>query len=159
MTGHFKELVIRFFKFGIVGGSGVVVNLGVYVLLTRLLGLGDNLAGKYLSYAASVEVSIITNFLLNDFWTFADRRQEVPWRVRFSRFHLVSLVGMAINWGFFAVLNWLIETKGWTLLGDLSLFGWHTNLDDLVSACLGIIAAMAWNFFGNLLWTWKKGAP
>jgi dolichol-phosphate mannosyltransferase len=153
-TGH-KELLVRFFKFGIVGGSGVVVNLGIYFLLTRCFGLLDSLWGKYAAYAFSVEISIITNYLLNDVWTFADRRETSSWLRRFFRFHVVSLVGMAINWGVFAVLNWLMAERGLALLGQLSVLGWEGNLDDLLAACLGIVAAMAWNFSANLIWTWK----
>lgn len=155
MTGGAKAVLARFIKFGIVGGSGVIVNLGIYFFLTRGLGWQETLWGKYISYALSVEVSILTNFLLNDFWTFADRRDADPWRIRFLRFHVVSLVGMAVNWGVFALLNWLIVTGRMQLIGAVDFLGWHGNVDDLVAACLGIIGAMAWNFFANLFWTWR----
>jgi dolichol-phosphate mannosyltransferase len=155
MNERLRALLGRFIKFGIVGGSGVVVNLGIYVALTRGLGWESNLGAMYLAYAFSVEVSIITNFLFNDIWTFADRRESVRWRIRFLRFHVVSLVGMAVNWGVFAFLNALIAAGQLRLLGEISMLGWQGNLDDVVAACLGIIAAMLWNFFANLLWTWK----
>jgi dolichol-phosphate mannosyltransferase len=155
MSDALRSFLVRFVKFGIVGGSGVVVNLGIYFLFTRGLGWQESLLGKNLSYLLSVEVSILTNFLLNDFWTFADRRQADRWRTRFFRFHVVSLVGMAVNWGIFAALNWLIASGRLELMGNLSLWGWHANVDDLIAACLGIIGAMAWNFLANLLWTWR----
>lgn len=156
MSAEHKALAVRFLKFGIVGGSGVVVNLGIYFVITRGFGLLDSLGGKYAAYAFSVEISIITNYLLNDVWTFTDRRESASWRRRFFRFHVVSLVGMAVNGGVFAVLNWLIDERGFAILGQLSLLGWEGSLDDLLAACLGIIAAMAWNFFANLVWTWKS---
>lgn len=156
MTDELRNTLRRFIKFGIVGGSGVVVNLGIYVFFTRGLGWQESLWGKYLSYALSVEVSILTNFLLNDFWTFADRRGADTWSTRFIRFHVVSLVGMAVNWGIFALLNWLIATGRMQLVGGLDFLGWHGSVDDLIAACLGIVGAMAWNFFGNLLWTWRS---
>ncbi len=155
MTRGLKETLLRFVKFGIVGGSGVVVNLGIYFILTRGLGWQETLLGKYLSYAMSVEVSILTNFILNDCWTFADRRGADRWFTRFFRFHIVSLLGMAVNWGLFAFLNWLIATGRLQLVGPIDFLGWHGNIDDLIAACAGIIGAMAWNFFGNLIWTWR----
>ncbi len=156
MSDALKAFLGRFLKFGIVGGSGVLVNLGIYFFFTRGLGWQESLWGKNLSYFLSVEVSILTNFLLNDLWTFADRRLADRWPTRFFRFHIVSLVGMAINWGIFALLNWMIESGRLELIGDLSLLGWHGNVDDLIAACLGIIGAMAWNFLANLLWTWRS---
>lgn len=145
----------RFVRFGLVGGSGVVVNLGLYAVLTRVMGLGDELPGRYLAYAFSVELSILTNFVLNDVWTFADRRVENPWYIRLFRFHLVSLVGAAVNWGIFALLNWLIASGRVSFFGGFSVFGYAGNLDDMVAACIGIVGAMMWNFFANLWWTWK----
>jgi len=156
VTADFKALAVRFLKFGIVGGSGVFVNLGIYVALTRGVDLVDTLWGRNLSYAISVEISILTNFLLNDLWTFADRRSRDPWLRRLAKFHVVSMVGFGINWGVFAALNWLMVEKGWAIFGELSLMGWKGNLDDLCAAALGIAAAMFWNFFANLLWTWKE---
>ena len=149
---------VRFIKFGIVGGSGVFVNLGIYALLTRIFGLGDELTGRFVSYALSVEISIITNFILNDIWTFSDRGRANRLSVRFVRFHVVSFLGALINWGVFAVLNWLLENGDIVFVGDVALFGRSWNVDDLVAGCLGIIAAMMWNFFANLLWTWKEAS-
>lgn len=158
MTKNYKDLAIRFLKFAIVGGSGVFVNLGIYAILTRGFGLVDSLVGRNIAYAISVEISIITNFFLNDVWTFSDRRAGLAWLARFYRFHLVSFVGFGINWGVFAVLNWFLVEQGLTLIGTLSVFGWEGNVDDLLAACIGIVGAMMWNFLANLLWTWKGQA-
>ena len=148
----------RFLKFGIVGASGVVVNLGIYVVLTRLLGLGEALVARNAAYGVSVEISIFTNFLLNDLWTFRDRRAGTAWASRLWRFHLISVVGFAVNWGVFAGLNLLLDRTGGTMVGDLVILGHDLgNVDDLLAACIGIGAAMFWNFFGNLLWTWTTG--
>ena len=59
---------IRFIKFNIVGLTGVFVNEGILMLLTSL--------GLYYIYSSivAIEISIISNFLLNDIWTFKDRR-------------------------------------------------------------------------------------
>jgi len=80
----------RFIKFNIVGLSGVVVNEGLLVLLAS--------SGVYYLYASAVaiEVSIITNFIFNDFWTFRDRRHGHA-AARFLKFNALMLVGLVVN--------------------------------------------------------------
>jgi len=151
-----KELIKRFIKFAIVGGSGVFVNLGIYFLLTRPTGLVDSMWGRNLAYALSVELSILSNFMLNDRWTFRDRCEGVAFKHRFFRFHVVSGVGFLINWGAFALLNWAVERGSLTLLGSMEIMGKVHNLDDIFAAMIGIAAALTWNFGGNLLWTWGR---
>jgi dolichol-phosphate mannosyltransferase len=133
----------RFVKFGVVGGSGVVVNWGVDHLGEDVVG-----AAPWIATAASIAVSILTNYLFNEAWTFRDRRSggRSGFLRRLGRFYLVSLVGAAIQW---AVWNGL---RAW--------LGVHRDLAMLA----GIALATIWNFFANLLWTWGKrgdeaGAP
>ena len=54
-------------KFATVGGIGALVNL---VVMKIVLGLGF---GKEVSSIAGIEVSILSNFLANNFFTFKDR--------------------------------------------------------------------------------------
>ncbi|TDA32868.1 MAG: hypothetical protein DSO03_01730 [Hadesarchaea archaeon] len=79
-----------FAKFCLVGLSGVGVNLGLLWCLTEIFGL------FYLySSAISVEVSIISNFLLNEFWTFGNyggKRSRQSFFTRMLKFNLISLV-------------------------------------------------------------------
>ncbi len=87
-----KGELARFLKYCLVGASGVLVNMGLLWLLTEIGGL------FYLvSAAISIETSIITNFTLNDFFTFPDRRKRGAGQflVRLLRFNLVSLAGSA----------------------------------------------------------------
>jgi dolichol-phosphate mannosyltransferase len=146
----------RFLKFAAVGGSGIVVNLGFYALFTRLLGLGDDTTSRLAAYALSVEISIVTNFLLNDGWTFRDRvAASAPFVARALRFHLVCLVGFGVNWGTFALLNlaWPgFATQAVPVLSTLPGLTFVTG--DFVFAGLGIALATAWNYLGNVRWTW-----
>ncbi len=84
------ESWLRFVKFNIVGLSGVLVNEGVLLLLT--------LGGVYYVYASAVaiELSIISNFIFNDFWTFRERRHG---RIitRLLKFNALMLVGLLVN--------------------------------------------------------------
>ena len=71
----------RFFRFALVGSSGIVVNNGILWLLVSLVGLPF-----YFCSFIAIEASIITNFLLNDTWTWSDRRQS-PFYLRFFRYN------------------------------------------------------------------------
>jgi len=80
----------RFIKFNLVGLTGVLVNEGLLVLLVS--------GGVYYIYASAVaiEVSIISNFVLNDLWTFRDRRHGHA-AMRMLKFNGLMLVGLAVN--------------------------------------------------------------
>jgi dolichol-phosphate mannosyltransferase len=82
----------RFIKFNLVGLSGVAVNEGLLVLLA--------VDGVYYLYASAVaiEASIFSNFILNDFWTFRDRRHG-NMVTRFSKFNGLMIIGLVVNLG------------------------------------------------------------
>ena len=127
--------VRRFVKFCLVGASGVVVNMGLLWLFTERVGL------FYLASAAiGIEAAIVNNFVLNDIWTFKDRRAPgVAARLaRLLKFNLVSAAGIGIN---MAVL--------WSFTELLGVYYLLSNL-------FGIAAAMVWNFVANASWTWRR---
>ena len=80
----------RFIKFNAVGLTGVLVNEGLLVLL---VSYGDNYLG---ASAIAIEISIITNFVLNDLWTFRDRRHGHV-VTRLLKFNGLMLIGLAVN--------------------------------------------------------------
>jgi dolichol-phosphate mannosyltransferase len=125
---------IRFIKFCFVGASGTFVCLGLLSLFTEVVGLF-----YIISSAISYETSIITNFVLNDTWTFRDRRSPGmrKFLYRGLKFNMVSLVGLGIH---MAILWFFTEVVG---------------LFYLISAIFAIAGAMFWNFFINTLWTWR----
>jgi dolichol-phosphate mannosyltransferase len=125
---------MRFLKFSLVGLSGVLVNEGLLWLLTENLGLY-----YLLSAAIAVETAIITNFILNDIWTFRDRRTSGNRSLlgRGLKFNLVSLGGLGIN---IAILWTVTEVVG---------------ISYLISNLIGIAGATLWNYTINTLWTWR----
>jgi dolichol-phosphate mannosyltransferase len=130
------EELSKILRFAVVGCSGILVNMGLLWLLTSVAGI------YYLvSSIIAIEVSIISNFLLNDWWTFGQdeghRGKPVAWR--FALFQLVSIGGAAINW---LVLYLLTESGG---------------VYYLVSNMAGILAGFIWNYLVNRHLTWKRG--
>jgi dolichol-phosphate mannosyltransferase len=125
---------IRFIKFCLVGASGTLVYLGLLSLFTEVFGLF-----YIISAAISYETSIITNFTLNDIWTFRDRRSPGMKSILYRglKFNLVSIGGLGIH---MAILWFFTEVVG---------------LFYLISAICAIAGAMLWNFTINTLWTWR----
>lgn len=122
----------RFLRFVAVGASGVVVNLGSFwVLLT----LGVH---RFVASPIAIEVSIVWNFLWNNYWTFADRELVGRNRVRGLRFNLVSLGTLALSFGTFLGLQWL-DPDGLTLLHQAA----------------GIVPGVLVNYFLNAYWTFR----
>ncbi len=124
----------RFLKFCAVGLSGVLVNMSLLWLLTEFVGLF-----YLLSAAIGIETSIISNFILNDYITFPDRRPSgvKPFFNRLVKFNLVSLAGLGFNIG----VLWLLT----------EVFGIYYLLSNLC----GIAVATLWNYLANTWWTWK----
>src|ERR1700730_10185470 len=94
ITGKGRILTLSYFrsfiKFNIVGLTGVFVNEGLLIGLQSI--------GFYVltASAIAIEVSILTNFLLNDLWTFRDRRSG-HFAVRLAKFNLLMLLGLVVN--------------------------------------------------------------
>ena len=125
----------RVFKFGIVGITGIVVNLGILYLLVEFFSLNKDLASP-----VAIEISILNNFIWNDLWTFGssdDRKVSGRWR-RLAAFNIVSVGGAVINYGIFLVL-----TTGFAVYY-------------LAAQLIGILIAFVWNFFINRRLTWIR---
>ena len=128
--------VKRFFRFGVVGFSGVFVDLGVFYLLRTILGLGLTR-----SAILSSEVAIINNFLWNDLWTFGDisRRQKGKRQQfrRFLKFNVVCLSGLILN---VLIVNFLFNILG---------------INEYIAKLVAIAVVTFWNFWFNLKLSWR----
>ena len=161
-------LSTRFIKFCGVGLSGVFVNLGILYLAADVLLIQDNLAS-----AIGIEVSILCNFLINDTWTFRDRRAEakVGFMARMGRYHLTAFVGGVIQWFLFVTLNLLWLNLLWdshayfheisVLQGTDFWLAPVLNPPEVgqwkyLSQLVGIGVATFWNFLVNFFWTWRQ---
>jgi dolichol-phosphate mannosyltransferase len=129
-----KGELLRLLKFIGVGLSGVLVNEGILWLLTEFGGLQ-----YYYSSLIGIEASIISNFFLNDYFTFADRRQGKTRSliIRLLKFNITCAAGAAIQYGL------------------LLLFTSVVGLNYLISNFIGIVIAFVWNYLFSMLWTWK----
>ena len=125
----------KIFSFGIVGISGIVVNMGLLWRLTTCAGVPD-----LLSLVIAIELSIVNNFAWNERWTFGGGEvHRFGWAGhRFAAFQLVSVGGALINWVLYLLL---------TRLGGVQF---------LVADLVAILVAFTWNYLVNRNVTWRR---
>ncbi len=125
----------RFLSYGLVGLSGVFVDMSIFYLLGTI---GWGLTS---SKIVSSEVAVLNNFLWNDLWTFRDISSlQVGWGrlvKRFLKFNLICLIGIGLN---LIILNILYN-----------YFGINKNLANLIAIAIVTI----WNFWFNLKLSWR----
>ena len=115
-------------NFGIVGVIGVAVNMVALTILKNYISL---IGASFIA----IELAIISNFILNDAWTFKEINNGT-WLHRMFSFNAVSVGSMIINIVTLAIL---------TMLGV-----WY-----VVANLIGIIIGFGWNFIMNRKTTWK----
>ncbi|MEM1238335.1 MAG: glycosyltransferase [Cyanobacteria bacterium P01_H01_bin.26] len=130
----------RFLRFGLVGLSGVFVDMVVLYLLSDP---GTLAWGLTRSKIIAGEVAIFNNFLWNDAWTFADvarSQQGMTARLkRFLKFNVVCLSGLVLN---VLLLNLIFNV----VFGQQ--YRYAANL-------IAIAVVTAWNFWMNLKLSWR----
>ena len=124
-----------FVRFCLTGMSGIVVNLGSFQLL---IGLGVH---ELLASPVAIELSIVSNFLINNYWTFGDRVLSGRKRIRGLKYNVVSLVTLAAGYGTFAGLATLLPQAPPVLM----------------QGC-GIVPSMLCNYFLNSYWTFREAS-
>lgn len=127
----------QFVKFAVVGGVGTLVNLAVFsfIIFVWVKARGTRpLLVEQVASGVAFCVAVVSNFVLNRRWTF---RHRGPVITHFSRFFVVSLVGLGLN-----------------VLGYTALHQW-LGLEEHLSQLLAIGIVTPFNFFGSKLWAFR----
>jgi putative flippase GtrA len=114
-------------RFGVVGGSGYVVNLIVFALLVGPAGVHHIPAA-----VGAFCVAVSNNFLWNRHWTFDAGHGHAGFQA--ARFFTVSAAGLVVN---LVALELLIRA----------------GMTELPAQALAVAIAMPFNFVFNKLWT------
>jgi dolichol-phosphate mannosyltransferase len=126
-------LHLRVLKFAVVGLSGVLINMSALFFFTEILKIT-----YWISSIIAIEISIISNFVLNDLWTWKDRLKKKLLH-RFIQYHIsVGLTAIVFNWLLLVILT--------------EFFGMYYLLSNLI----GIIVGTVSNYILNDLWTFGK---
>jgi dolichol-phosphate mannosyltransferase len=124
---------LQLVRFGIVGGIGFVVNLGVYALFVHGAGVEYRIS----SVLAWI-VAAMNNFVWNRHWTFDARAGRAHFQA--LRFLLVSLAAEALS---LLLLTIFVESAG---------------LAKVAAQALAVSAATPLSFLGNKLWSFRDEA-
>jgi dolichol-phosphate mannosyltransferase len=123
-----RDSWLQLLKFGIVGGSGYLINLGVFAFLSGNLGLYHAVAA-----VGAFCVAVTSNFLWNRYWTFGPG--EGLAHMQAARFLAVSVACLVIN---LVVLEAIVASS---------------PISELAAQAIAVAVAMPFNFLGNKLWT------
>lgn len=125
----------RFVKYATVGLSGVAVQYGTFYLLWRQLIVDES------ATAAAIATAACSNYLINNWWTFGDRRHHGGEMLRgLLLFILIAGAGALIN----QAVTWYLHDR-------------H-GFDLVFTMAVGIAVTTVWNYFLNLDLTWRGHA-
>lgn len=167
-TQRFGRNMVQFIKFGMVGGSGVVVNLLVLYVAKKLswaawkitehdaffnlLGSQFHVRWYHVFMTLAFLVANTWNYQLNRMWTFKGTR--MGWLRGFFPFLLTGVMAFVVN---LVVLTLLMNPKSPMGLPE-HIFDDSTGLRTKFywASVVAIFVSMPVNFFINKVWTFRK---
>lgn len=137
-TRFFDLLHSRFFKFGTVGFLGYVVN-AVFLQVFSNINFPE-----WAAWAASTELAIINNFVLNNIWTFKEAEITGPLKLiyKFFQFNLTSAGALIIQ----------------TVFGTLGVFLLGAQYRQILLPFIVAFLVLPYNYlmYNLVIWkTWK----
>ncbi len=124
-------MILKFIKFCVVGGSGVIVDFAVTYLFKEKLHIN-----KYIANSLGFISAASTNYLLNRIWTFESRDPKIT--EQYLLFIGISAIGLGIN----NLIIYLLTEK--------------MHLKFYFSKLLAIGVVTVWNFFMNYFFTFNS---
>lgn len=123
--------IIKFFKFGLVGFTGLIIDFAVTWLCKEKLKIN-----KYVANGFGFVFGVTNNYFLNRIFTFHNQNPNIG--TQFMSFLLISIIGFSINTGF------------------LYLLQKNTKLNFYVCKIFVTILVFVWNFGANSFYTFKN---
>jgi putative flippase GtrA len=139
-----RELAAQVARFGVVGGFGFVLDVGVFnLLLLSVLAPEHVYGGPVIAKTISTLVAILANWLGNRYWTFAPDRSRRGLREGVE-FAIASIVGMAVGVGCLWVSHYVLH--------------FTTVLDDNVASnVIGVLLGSVVRFWLYRSWVFRPG--
>jgi putative flippase GtrA len=113
----------KFIKYGLIGLIGLILDMGLFYILHKLLGVN-----YVLSNIVSSSTAILHNFILNSYFTFRVTDKKFQ---RFLSFYGIALIGLVFS----------------TLL--LALFIDILGIDSMVSKLIAVFTIAIFQYFLN----------
>jgi putative flippase GtrA len=124
--------LLVFFRFACVGGLGTLVDVLIFITLSKGLGWHYFVAGFW-----GFIVAALLNFTLNKLWAFRDTGSDTL--QQFGRYFLIALVGLACN-----------QFALWVFIEHIADIYWLAKF--FASFCVFL-----WSFFANYHFTFDHG--
>lgn len=139
MSTRVSELIRwRFFKFAVVGGTGFVLQTAIF----EILGVFMKIVSPSMATIIGGQVAIISNYLLNNFWTFKDKIIRDPSKLllKFLQFFVTSNFAVIVLQGGTVKVGELLVPEG-----SLLIQGFYI---------LGVIFTLIWNYtiYNRFIW-------
>lgn len=148
LTKH--EAIRQLFKYGLVGLVGLIIDLGVFYILAKILNVeypfsayirefsGEkmslHLINTDISHIISSTLAIINNFILNSYFTFKVTDNKLK---RFLSFASIAAIGLVIS----------------TTL--ITIFMEKFGMEEMLAKSLAVLIVAALQFLINKLFTFK----
>ena len=129
------ETLARMVRFGLVGLSGLAIDVGVYLAL-GMLGM-DHRAARFVAFWPAVT----WNWRLNRGWTFAERPRG-PRTRQWAAFVATSVLGLAVNVGSYVALTGLVDVL---------------DQHRIAALLIGVAAGAGVNYMAATLWVYRRG--
>lgn len=140
-------------RFLVVGGIGYLINQ-IFLFLLYDTSVGGFLPDKeaegdilffthddmrlLLASIIAVEISIVSNFVWHDRWTFRDRHKS-PLLLRYLQFNATSLGSPLIS------------------VGAVNILTPYLGINHLIANTFGVLLGTSWNWLFNTRLIWRKG--
>ena len=128
---NLKALVEQFLKFGVVGALAFVIDYGMLMLLSQVVGWDPVISSVF-----SFVISLVFNYVASMRFVF-ERREDLSRRREFTIFVVLSVIGLLIN----SACMW----AGTAAFGDSALSVTVTKV-----AATAVVAI--WNFVSRKRW-------
>jgi dolichol-phosphate mannosyltransferase len=130
LVGH--VVPVRFALFAMIGGLGLVVHLATLGIVLNVLGTGFTLA-----QSVATLVAMTSNFLLNNWFTYRDRRLR-GWRLLggLLSFYVVCSIGAIGNVG-------------------IAAYVFHADQSWWLAGIAGAVVGSVWNYATSSVFTWR----
>ena len=129
------QSLAEFIKFGIVGGTGAIVNLATVIITFDLLEIP-----YMISLIIAFIIALTSNFLLNRKFTFVDANEGNFFK-QYIAFSTTCIFGFCVNWGVSV-----------SLFKTIPFFHKYYLLTTLI----GIICGLVFNFIGSKFFVFRK---
>jgi dolichol-phosphate mannosyltransferase len=128
-----RYVPVRFVLFALIGGIGLFIHMAVLGVCFKIAGLAFDV-----SQSVAVVVAMVSNFFMNNLFTYRDRRLS-GWRMvrGLLSFCAVCAVGAVANVGIASYL-FSADQKWW------------------LAGVIGVVVGAVWNYAVSSFFTWKR---